>query len=251
MLTRDDLLAALAQIRVMAPVRADEVTGSTNTEAQAMAADGAPEWTLVSTAHQTAGRGRSDRSWEDVEGRALLFSFVLRPALPPNRLGLLSLLAGAAMAAAIREVSGRRVTCKWPNDLLLHGAKVGGILAEAEVRSDRVEHVVIGIGVNLDPPAVDNAAGIGEASLRDLLAAFLRRFEEVYSAGEPSWEERVKGAWLPLSATMGELVEATTTGGVLVQGRAVGIDDFGGLRLSTDEGEARVAFGDVTHLGTG
>lgn len=249
MLTRDDLLAALAQIHVMAPVRADEVTGSTNAAAQAMAAEGAPEWTLVSAGHQTEGRGRLGRTWEDVEGRALLFSFVLRPSLAANRLGLLSLLAGAAMAGAIREVTGRRVTCKWPNDLLLHGAKVGGILAEAEVRDDQAEYVIMGVGVNLDPPAVENAAGIGEASLRDLLLAFLVRFEEVYDAGEPSWEERIKSAWLPLSATIGELVEATTTRGTVVQGRATGIDDFGGLRLSTDHGEARVAFGDVTHLG--
>ena len=98
MLTREDLLKALGAIHVTAPVRADEVTPSTNATAAAMAHDGAPQWTLVSAAHQTDGRGRLGRAWEDVPGRALMFSMVLRPSgLAPNRAGLLSLLAGAAM----------------------------------------------------------------------------------------------------------------------------------------------------------
>jgi len=98
-LTRDDLIAALAAIRVSAPVRADEVTGSTNASALAMAEDGAPAWTLVAAGHQTDGRGRLGRTWTDVPGRAVLVSVVLRPALPPARLGLLSLAAGAAVAS--------------------------------------------------------------------------------------------------------------------------------------------------------
>ena len=88
----------------------------------------------MATAHQTAGRGRLGRSWSDVPDKALLFSVVLRPKLPPARAGLLSLLAGAEMAQAIRVTSGRHVTCKWPNDLMLHEQKVGGILLEAERR---------------------------------------------------------------------------------------------------------------------
>jgi BirA family transcriptional regulator, biotin operon repressor / biotin---[acetyl-CoA-carboxylase] ligase len=251
MLDPDDLLWALARIRVTAPVRADEVTGSTNATALEMAAAGDPEWTLAAAAHQTDGRGRLDRRWEDEPGRSLLFSVVLRPTLPPNRAGLLSLLAGAAMALAIRDLTGYRVACKWPNDLLLDGRKVGGILTEAEVRDGRLAFVVLGVGVNLSPPGgVEGAAGIGEGvALRELLGTFLTRFEAVYDADEPSWEERVRGAWLPVAATIGELVEATTSTGEVLRGRAVGIDRFGGLRLSTDAGTALVAFGDVTHLG--
>jgi BirA family biotin operon repressor/biotin-[acetyl-CoA-carboxylase] ligase len=253
MLDRDDLLWALARIHVTAPVRAEEVTGSTNAVAQEMAADGAPEWTLVAASHQLEGRGRLGRKWEDAPGDALLFSVVLRPALAPNRAGLLSLLAGASMAQAIRSLTGHVVLCKWPNDLLLGEAKVGGILGEAEVRDGRLEHVVLGVGVNLAPPdTVEGAGGIGrQTALRDLLGGFLVAFEEVYTADEPSWEERVRGAWLSVSATIGRLVEATTTTGRTVRGRATGIDDFGGLRLSTDAGEVPVAFGEVQHLGEG
>lgn len=250
MLTRDDLLAAQRAIRVMAPVRAEEVTASTNATAAKMAEDGAPEWTLVSASHQTEGRGRQGRTWEDTPGRALLFSVVLRPeGIAPNRAGMLSLLAGASMAEAIRAVTGRRVTCKWPNDLVLHDAKVGGILLESTVAEGDLTSVIVGVGVNLDPPdGIEGAAGIGEASMRDLLIAFLERFESVYDAGEPSFPERVRIAWLPVAATIGRLVEATTTDGRVMTGRATGLDGFGALKLSTDSGEVRVGFGDVHHL---
>jgi BirA family biotin operon repressor/biotin-[acetyl-CoA-carboxylase] ligase len=249
-LTRDDLLHALTTIRVTAPVRAEEVTASTNATAAQLAEEGAPEWTLVAAGHQTGGRGRLERTWEDVAGRALLCSFVLRPAqIPPNRAGMLSLLAGASMAEAIRAVTGRRVRCKWPNDLLFDDAKVGGVLLESSVAGSELRYVVVGVGVNLDPPeGVEGAAGIGDASLRDLLAAFLERFESVYDAVEPSFPERVRIAWLPVADTIMRVVEATTTDGRTVTGRAVGLDDFGALRLSTDTGEVKVGFGEIHQL---
>jgi BirA family transcriptional regulator, biotin operon repressor / biotin---[acetyl-CoA-carboxylase] ligase len=249
-LTRDDLREALAAIHVTASVRADEVTPSTNATAGAMAEAGDPEWTMVAAAHQTDGRGRLGRSWVDVTGRALMFSFVLRPALEPTRAGLLSLLAGASMAGAIREKSGRTAWCKWPNDLLLREGKVGGVLLESSVAEGRLRYVVVGIGVNLEPPPeVEGSAGLGELAMRDLLAAFLVRFYRTYRTTDASgFGERVRGDWLPVSSTIGSLVEATTVSGERLVGRAVGVDDFGGLLLSTDAGEARVAFGEVEHL---
>jgi BirA family biotin operon repressor/biotin-[acetyl-CoA-carboxylase] ligase len=252
-LTRDDLVEVLAAITVTAPVRSDEVTPSTNATAVALAESGEPEWTLVATAHQTDGKGRLGRSWSDAAGASLLFSFVLRPELSPARTGLLSLLAGAEMASAIRATTGRRVTCKWPNDLILHDAKVGGILLEASVADAAVRYVVVGMGVNLEPPPdVPGAGGIGTTvGQRDLLVAFLTRFAAVYTAASRELPQRVRSAWLPLSSTVGQVVRATTIDGREVVGRAVGIDDFGSLLLSTDTGEARVAFGEVEHLGTG
>jgi BirA family transcriptional regulator, biotin operon repressor / biotin---[acetyl-CoA-carboxylase] ligase len=250
MLTTDDLVAALGAIPVRAPVRAEEVTASTNATAFQLAEAGSPEWTLVSAAHQTEGRGRLDRSWTDAPGRALLFSFVLRPAIAAARAGLLPLLAGACMAEAIRATTGRRAACKWPNDLLLQDHKVGGILVESRVVDDQLRFVVVGVGVNLAPPPdVSGAGGIGETvGPRALLSEFLVRFASVYTTQDASLEERVRHAWLPVSATVGQLVEATTLGGRDVTGRAVGIDDFGSLVLSTDAGEVRVGFGDVEHL---
>jgi BirA family biotin operon repressor/biotin-[acetyl-CoA-carboxylase] ligase len=250
MLTVEDLQAALAAIPVSAPVRADEVTGSTNATAMEMAQAGAPEWTLTSAAHQTEGRGREGREWVDVPGGSLLFSMVLRPSLAPARAGLLSLLAGACMADAIRAAAGRRVLCKWPNDLLLHEDKVGGILLASAVNDDVLQHVVVGVGVNLEAPeGVAGAGAIGaRVGQRQLLTAFLTRFASIYTADDASLPARVRSAWLPLSATVGERVRATTTDGRDLEGRAVGVDDFGSLQLSTDQGELRVGFGDVEHL---
>jgi BirA family transcriptional regulator, biotin operon repressor / biotin---[acetyl-CoA-carboxylase] ligase len=251
-LTDDDLLRVLAAITVTAPVRSDEVTPSTNATAFAMAEAGEPEWTIVAAGHQTEGRGRLGRVWSDVPDGALLVSFVLRPRLPPARTGLLSLLAGATMAEAIRATTARRVTCKWPNDLLLHDAKVGGILLESSVVGDVVRFVVVGVGVNLAPPSEQTGAGgIGAVGLGELLEAFLTRFARVYTAADIPLPQQVRNAWLPLSATIGQLVRAETTDGREIAGRAVGIDEFGGLVLSTDAGEARVSFGEVEHLGVG
>ena len=250
MLTDDDLRAALGAIPIAAPVRAEEVTGSTNALAVALASEDSPEWTLVSAGHQTEGHGRVGRTWIDVPDRALLFSLVLRPSIPPSRAGLLSLLAGACMADAIRDVTGRRVSCKWPNDILLDGAKVGGILLESGVENGDLRYVVVGVGVNLEAPKdIEGAGAIGDRTgQRELLIAFLKQFSSVYRAADASLPERVRHAWLPVSSTIGQVVRARTLDGKETTGRAVGIDDFGSLQLSTDTGEARVAFGDVEHL---
>lgn len=250
MVTLADLQRALSAITVAAPVHALGEVGSTNDVALELADDGAPEWTLVSADHQTAGRGRHGRSWVDVPGRAVMLSVVLRPTLPPNRVGLLSLLAGAAMATAIRDETGLAVSCKWPNDLLRGAAKVGGILGEGRVRDDRLDVVVIGLGVNIDAPdGIVGGAGIGDVSAGSLLARFLSRFHAVYVAGDASLPEGVRAAWVPVADTIGREVEATTAVGDKVRGRAVGIDGFGGLVVSGDHGERTVAFGEIAHLG--
>ena len=250
MLIRDDLVHALAAIKVVAPVRADEVTGSTNGTAWEMADADAPEWTLVVAGHQTEGRGRLGRRWVDVPNRSLICSVVLRPALEPNRAGVLSLAAGAALAGAIRDETGHPALCKWPNDILVDDSKVGGVLIEASVADERLRFVVVGTGVNLEaPPDLPRAAGLGDIGLRQLLTAYLTRLHDLY-AGQPGspLSARVRSAWLPLSATIGRMVEASTIGGAVARGRAVGIDDFGNLLVSTDAGERTVAFGEVRHV---
>ena len=144
MLSEDALLRALERAGLNAPVRFEEVTASTQATALEMAAAGTPEWTLVAAGHQTQGRGRLGRTWLDEPGRALMFSFVLRPELDPGSGGLLTLLAGTSLASASSELADQRTACTWPNDLLVAGRKAGGILAESRVDGSRFEHVVIG-----------------------------------------------------------------------------------------------------------
>ena len=246
MLSVIELERALADLGLEAPVRFDEVTGSTNATAVELAEAGAPEWTLVAAGHQTAGRGRLGRSWTDVPGSALMFSFVLRPSVDPEGAGLIPLLAGAAMATAIREVTRIEVRCKWPNDLLLAGGKVGGILAESSVAHGRVRYVVVGIGLNLEPPdGVEVAAGLGDADPAALLSVFLRRF----LGGYVRLPEGAVDAWTAVSATLGSEVEVRRLEGSPIRGRAIAVDEHGALVIRTADGTRTVTSGEVEHLG--
>jgi BirA family transcriptional regulator, biotin operon repressor / biotin---[acetyl-CoA-carboxylase] ligase len=248
-LTIDQLQRALAAAGLEAPVRADEVTGSTNDTAREMAEAGSPEWTLVTASHQTAGRGRLGREWLDRRGSALMFSVVLRPSLPPERAGLVPLLAGVAMARAAREATGADVRCKWPNDLMLGDAKIGGILAESVVGDGRLRFVVVGVGVNLgDPPAGVERAGALPAGQEPLLRAFLGELTALYEPADPGFGDSVLSAYREVSATIGRQVEATTVEGSRVSGTAVDVDDRGDLIVETAEGPRAVAFGEIAHL---
>lgn len=241
---------ALSLAGLSAPVHWHEVTGSTNEVAGALASEGAPEWTLVGAAHQTAGRGRLGRSWRDRPGEALMTSFVLRPHLAPEAGGLLTLLAGAAWAEAASEIAGRRVRCKWPNDLMLDDAKVGGVLAESAVEEATIRWVVIGSGINLVPPAgVPGAAGLGaDVDPVALLAGFLTRFAEGYRTPPDELSSVVLSRWSAVSATLGRRVAVVTVGGMRREGLASGLDDHGRLLLRADDGPIAVASDEIEHL---
>jgi BirA family biotin operon repressor/biotin-[acetyl-CoA-carboxylase] ligase len=249
-LSNHALSRALEQAGLRAPVRFEEVTRSTQETALAMALEGAPEWSLAAAAHQTGGRGRLGRTWRDEPGRALLFSLILRPeGLPAALGGVVSLLAGVAMAESCDELAGPGAACKWPNDLLVGGRKAGGILAESRLDGDRFEHVVLGIGVNLHapPPELPDAGAIPAEDV-ELLEAFLRRFAQRYEPGRPSFAGDVVAAYRGRCATLGVRVRATTSGGSAVEGEAVDLDEGGGLVVRTGGGFEVVRFGDVEHL---
>lgn len=250
MLSETALVQALSDAGLSAPVRFDEVTRSTNATALEMAQTGAPEWTLVAAGHQTAGRGRLGRDWVDRPGSALMFSLVLRPDLSPDRAGLISLLAGAAMAGACREACGVEARCKWPNDILVGDHKAGGILAESTVAGGRVEHVVLGIGVNLGPPppGVADAAGLDGCDAAALLTAFLRVFRGRYQPAHPAFAGAVLAEYREVSATLGTRVRAANVAGGTVEGRAVDVDERGGLVVESEGRRETVAFGEIEHL---
>ena len=249
MLTADDLERALASAGLAAPVRADEVTGSTNVTALQLAEEGAPEWTLVAAEHQTEGRGRLGRAWLDGQGRGLMCSFVLRPPLPPARAGLLTLLAGASLAEAARSL-GAEAGCKWPNDLVTPEGKAGGILAESAVAGSALRHVVIGTGVNLErpPPGVEGAAALSGVDPLALLEAYLQRFAARYAPEAGSFAAEVVAAARATSVTLGTEVEAARGDRATVIGTAVDLDPDGGLVVDTGAGLETVAFGEIAQL---
>ncbi len=252
MLSEPILAQILGRLGLAAPVRFDEVTGSTNATCAELAASGAPEWTLVAAGHQTAGRGRLDRSWRDRPGESLLFSVLLRPRIAAELAGLLPLLAGAAMAEAVGSRAGVRAGCKWPNDVMVDSDKVGGILAEASVEGDELRHVVLGIGMNLGvPPDVDGAASVPGVDAAALLEEFLTRLHRSYRPHDEGFDASVLAAWRRASVTLGRRVRATDARGHDVAGVAVDVDERGGLIVERPDGaRSIVAFGDVDHLRT-
>src|SRR3990172_8195117 len=116
-----------------------------------LAEDGAPEGTVVIADHQTAGRGRLSRSWLAPPGTALLMSILFRPDLPPERLGHVTMAVGLGTLHALdaRLLSGRRAALKWPNDVLVEGRKIAGLLAEARLSPGRPGAVIVGLGLNV------------------------------------------------------------------------------------------------------
>jgi BirA family biotin operon repressor/biotin-[acetyl-CoA-carboxylase] ligase len=212
-------------------------TGSTNDRARELATAGAPHGTLVTTDHQVAGRGRQGRTWASPPRRALLMSLVLREVTP-----LLTIAAGVAVADAV----GTGASIKWPNDVLLDGRKVAGILAEARPREG---WAVLGIGVNVAlrpddlPPELRDRAGTlgrGPEDVPAVLAVVLAALE--CRLAQPA--ERLLDAWRARDALAGRVV--TWDGG---RGTADGIDEDGRLRVRLDGGATTTLDAGEVHLG--
>ncbi len=266
---REPLDAAALRAAVVRPgglwraVDVTAVTGSTNADLLARAADGEAEGAVLAAEQQDAGRGRMGRSWVAPPRAALTFSVLLRPQdVPPARRGWLSLLAGVAAASSVRTVAGVDAQLKWPNDVLAGGAKLGGILAEAAGHA-----VVVGIGLNvstgldeLPPPGPGSLAATslrlsGSARLdrEELLADLLAGFERWYRAwcqvlGDAE-RSGLHAEYTRLSATLGRRVRVERPGGQQATGLATGLDPDGRLLVrETPDAELAVAAGDVVHL---
>ncbi|MGI8681762.1 MAG: biotin--[acetyl-CoA-carboxylase] ligase, partial [Mycobacteriales bacterium] len=229
-------------------------TGSTSADAAAAARSGAAEGLVIVAEHQSAGRGRLDRSWQSPPRAGLTMSVLLRPAVPRERWGLLTLVVAVAAARAVRERTGVAVEVKWPNDLVVSDRKLAGVLAE--VVGDAV---VVGLGLNvstrpaeLPPGATSLAVETGEAVNRQpVLLALLREVGVAYdkweSTGGPA--EPMLRSYRQLSATLGRTVRATLTGGETLTGRAVAVDGTGRLVVTPEGGPSRtLSTGDVVHL---
>lgn len=215
---------------------------------------GAPDGLVAVADHQRAGRGRLGRTWEAAPGSALLVSVLLRPALAPERLGLLTMAAGLALADAVAAVAGVRAGLKWPNDLVVRDRKLAGLLAEADLAGGRVRAVVVGAGCNLAPGAypaalaeratsVEAEAGRPadrDAVLGEFLDALARRLGDL---------DGLVVAYRDHSATLGRRVRVDLGGGRVLTGTAADLTPVGGLVVRDAAGaDHTVAVGDVVHL---
>jgi BirA family transcriptional regulator, biotin operon repressor / biotin---[acetyl-CoA-carboxylase] ligase len=229
-------------------------TRSTNADVAAAARAGEPEGLVVVAEHQTAGRGRLDRVWTSPPRAGLTFSMLLRPGVPPAALPLLPLLVATGAAAALTELTEVEVRVKWPNDLLVDGRKVAGLLAEAVDGA-----VVVGLGLNVStraaelpvPEATSLAIEAGRPVDRQpLLLAILRAVAAAYQpwvdgAGAAA---TVLPAFRARCATIGAAVEVGLPSGEVLTGAAVDVDDAGRLVVESAAGPRAISAGDVRHV---
>ncbi len=239
-------------------IRWFEEIDSTNTYLREQARLGAPAGLVAVADYQTAGRGRLDRRWESPPGTNLLASVLLRPALGPTELHLCTTAVGLSAIDACREVAGVEAVLKWPNDLFVGGAKVAGILAEAEFGGGGVAAVVVGIGINVGwpgPPEAGgtslDAAGHGPVDRGPLLDRLLGALaERLVALEDASGRRALVDEGRRRCATLGQAVRVTLEGEEFT-GRAVAIDDSGRLVVETASGARRVTAGDVVHVQAG
>lgn len=221
---------------------------STMEGAIALAREGCRDFTIVVADVQTQGRGRLHRKWQSDAG-GLYFTIVLRPAIPPAEAPLLNLAAAVDLAQILKQLYGIEARLKWPNDVLIDGCKIAGILSLMEAESDRVTFVALGIGINinnspahLDQPATSISRLIGRSTSRsDFLKAFLDAFHQRLNQDFPA---DLIARWKQLSSTLGQKVKIQTTTSSH-EGIAVDIAPSGALVLKTVDGDLRpVVFGD-------
>jgi BirA family transcriptional regulator, biotin operon repressor / biotin---[acetyl-CoA-carboxylase] ligase len=239
-----------------------ESTASTNDVAARLAEHGAEEGTTVVAEMQTAGRGRHGRTWFSPRGAGLYASVILRPlaerAIEENPCTLLTLTSGVAIAQAVRSVTGLPAEIKWPNDVLIGGRKLAGILAEAAVQAGSVQFLVLGFGVNMQPSAypVDLACRVtsieGEtmraADQAVMLAEILACIGERYRDLRAGKFDAILSAWRQLAPSLpGSAVEWDARDGV-VRGRAEGIDRDGALLVRVGTKMERVVAGELRWL---
>lgn len=230
---------------------------STNRQAVQWAQAGAAEGTVVVADHQTAGRGRLGRQWSSPAALNLYCSVLLRPNLPPQSAAQLTLLAGLALARTVADMGVTGIEIKWPNDLLLNGRKLAGILTEARADLERVHYVIVGIGINLNgtdetfPVALRGKAVNLADSLRHgvnrphFLARMLAELDHGYGRFCQAGFGPLREDWLSFSRLLGQPIRVRMANAQF-SGLALALDEAGCLLVQREDGTlTRVIAGDV------
>jgi BirA family transcriptional regulator, biotin operon repressor / biotin---[acetyl-CoA-carboxylase] ligase len=234
--------------------------GSTNDETYQLGLEAAPEGTVVIADTQTKGKGRQARVWHSPAGSNIYTSILLRPDIQPAAAPQISLVAGVAVAEIIEQYCPDKAELKWPNDILIKGKKVCGILSEMETVGNKVDFVVVGIGINVNmkqgefsPDIRDSATALSlevqkEVSRQDLIIALYENLAKWYKKLLQNGFGIVKKRWLSLSPMIGRKVRVVYFNKTIT-GKVLGIDEKGSLIILNDKGEElKVTAGDATIL---
>ena len=260
-LSETDIRSGIVTRRIGQVIHLFHVVDSTNDEAMALAARGALEGTVVIADAQERGRGRMGRSWTSPPGVGVYLSVILRPAIPPHDTPSLTLLGAVAVAEAIEEVVGLAAGVKWPNDLIVRGRKVGGILGEVAAETSHLHYVVLGIGINVNQTEAPFEGELRHtatslrietgrfvdrtAMIRSLCESLDRWYNCFLSEGLAPIIERLRQRCL----TLGQRVVARS-GDQQLCGLAVDLDGSGALLIQdANQRLHRLIAGDVTLTG--
>ncbi len=255
----DDLLSSLGRVRVIGrDIRVFEETTSTNDVVEKLARDGVKEGAVVFAESQTKGRGRLGRKWISPPRKGLWFSVLLRPPLHPLAVTQITIAAATALYRAIQGETGLKPGIKWPNDMLVGGRKLAGILTELSAEPDKVKYVILGMGVGVNLAATDFPAELRKVatSLRietgqkqsraELAVRILQELDRDYERICSGKFEAIAHEWEEHCSTLGRRV-AIQVGGRRMEGTAESLDADGALLLRTQHGLLeRIIGGDVT-----
>ena len=234
---------------------------STNIRARMIAAEGAPEGSVVVAEEQLQGKGRRGRVWFSPAGEGIYCSVILRPRIPPYDAPQLVLASAVAAAETLLGHTALPVAIKWPNDILVSGRKIAGILTEMSVDMDRIDYVIIGLGLNVNTPAENlppEIAGIATSlraetgqtiSRAALLRTYLEKLEGLYALFQERNFEPIRERWLDLAKIIGRQVKIAGVE-TTYEGEVVDIDPNGFLILKSADGTTqRILAGDVSLIG--
>ncbi len=233
---------------------------STNTKAQELAEKGYPSGTLVVADKQESGKGRRGRSWVSPSGTGIFMTLMIKPDINPNNASMLTLVAALAVAKAITSVTGEEALIKWPNDIVVNGKKVCGILTEMNAQFDYINHIVVGIGINVHNESFPEEISQMASSL--MIEAGGKRFHRAQIIAETmSYFEQYYDTFLKtqdLSALVREYDELLVNMNKAVRvldpkepfdGKAMGITPKGELIVDTWESRKLVSSGEVSVRG--
>ncbi|WP_084786842.1 biotin--[acetyl-CoA-carboxylase] ligase [Bacillus tuaregi] len=252
-ITANEVRLGLLTKRLGQNIHYEEKIDSTQKMALQLSLDGASEGTVVIAEEQTAGRGRMARTWFSPKYTGVWMSVILRPQLLPHKAPQLTLVTAVAVVQAIEELASIKPQIKWPNDILLNGKKITGILTELQAESDRINSVIIGIGMNVNQEQemypeelrsiatslrIETGKSINRA---ELIRLVLAKLEYLYDLYLQEGFEPIKILWESYAISIGKMITARMVQGDLY-GKALGITDDGALMLEDETGKVHLVY---------
>jgi BirA family biotin operon repressor/biotin-[acetyl-CoA-carboxylase] ligase len=243
----DEILFGLKTEFIGRNIYYEETIDSTQKIAQKLALEGKEEGTLVVAEEQIGGRGRLDRNWHSPKYKGIWMSLILKPAIPMMKAPQLTLLTAVAVVQGIQEITNLQADIKWPNDLLLNGKKITGILTELQADSDRIHSLIIGIGINVNQQKQDYPEELQKIATSlaietkkswnraAIIQAILIQLEKLYTIYLEKGFYPIKLLWESYSISIGTGITANTITGS-IKGTALGITDDGVLLLQDENG---------------